>query len=928
MPSAKQEGRIPVASAVELAAHFESIEYALAQKETEDSWERIDKGLLKLEAVAKGGGYKFDEFVGHMKAVAGPLTRSLLSERTRLSGTAADVLNSIAPRLAERFEPLVNVYVPPLLQLCARTNKVAYKRAEKCLHLIAKHCRLPNTIPLLREACKDKVAGLRSVAIVNATVLVQCAGRERLARKVADIETIIHITATDSNSDVRRHSRELFETYVAVWPERVESFTTPFTPTIRRYLALPKTGPYVPPARTETEEEEQWEEVSPPSSPSVPSPSRRGQMAPRGAASHDQHLAASSSSAQRIVAVKSTKFLDQLQAAREKSRTRAHAQSTSTLRAMNTSKAVRAAPVRHTGQTTASRMGPGPVETSSKSASSTLQPVIPDRRMQPEDTTSPKDPVTSPQLLVKPLPMASEQASREPKSEGDMADCAELAPSDAVARRLASLAYQMPPPEQAPRLQHTPSASLTSGQASSSRLLSRSGKADGPRAARVVISAPVASTEAAMRAKQPQRQVSGSKAARVPEVSAQSYGTQSTPHHSRTPVVKEKESVRKPTNVSQQNTQSAVDGTKTPAAALKTSSKPMAGSPRKYGPSKATGKVMSSTTQSMSAKSKVLTMSTAQRRAAAASAQAAREAVVAKKQAEVAKLRAEAKVRSEQAALQAAEAQARVEARTRQLRAATQPEKHIDEAGHPATRSEASSKEPRPASVTFATAEGSTASTRDAQGHVVGASWRGQSCAAVAVSSLQSPHREPQPHGPAELSPQRTVHNRSPDRETIQAEAEDIIAEGMEEPIEPAAEEEQECDLAEALARLTPFKRCRRPNGSLDSPAAKIRAQWAFVSGVAASELASMRAPRHGLSERPAQQNKSLSSPLRNNCYAAKSPLVASAQPPLRKHRQYESSPVRTGQDYDFELEDAAKENAAPLRQEFAEVAHAESGAW
>lgn len=103
MPSAKQDDRIPVSqppslmyrpapdqcpqlllpndfqivSAIELAGHFESIEYALAQQETEDSWQRLDKALLKLEAITKGGGYKFDEFIGHMKAVAGPLTRSV-----------------------------------------------------------------------------------------------------------------------------------------------------------------------------------------------------------------------------------------------------------------------------------------------------------------------------------------------------------------------------------------------------------------------------------------------------------------------------------------------------------------------------------------------------------------------------------------------------------------------------------------------------------------------------------------------------------------------------------------------------------------------------------------------------------------------------------------------------------------------------------
>lgn len=116
----------------------------------------------------------------------------------------------------------MNVYVPPLLLICSRTNKVALKRAEKCLRLIAKHCRLASTIPFLRDACKDKVANLRAVSVANANVLLLHAGRERLGKKVADLECIIRNTATDSSSEVRHSSKELFESYVRTWPERVE----------------------------------------------------------------------------------------------------------------------------------------------------------------------------------------------------------------------------------------------------------------------------------------------------------------------------------------------------------------------------------------------------------------------------------------------------------------------------------------------------------------------------------------------------------------------------------------------------------------------------------------------------------------------------------------------------------------------------------
>lgn len=110
--------------------------------------------------------------------------------------------------------------------------------------------------------------------------------------------------------------------------------------------------------------------------------------------------------------------------------------------------------------------------------------------------------------------------------------------------------------------------------------------------------------------------------------------------------------------------------------APKPTSRPTASPPKKFGPLKSGGKVVSSTTQSMGAKSKALSGASGlqssstpgNKRASATASQSAREAIMAKKQAEVAKLRAQAKARSEQAAAKAAEAQASRQARAKQLR--------------------------------------------------------------------------------------------------------------------------------------------------------------------------------------------------------------------------------------------------------------------
>lgn len=240
--SLSSDSKITIASLSDLHSHFDELFPDLFAAETEHTWQKIERALLHIQAITRGGATKYPEFVSLLKDSADPINNALLSERTKLSGTAGDLLNSIAPRMAERFEPLVGMFVPTLLLICARTNKIAVKRAEKSLHFIVRHCRAPSVVGYLKEAVRDKSQGLRAVAVGTLVLVLECTEKERLTRRVGDIEGCIKSGATDSHAEVRQLTKRLFELYVSVWPERVEQFTKPMTPTIRRYLSLPKTG--------------------------------------------------------------------------------------------------------------------------------------------------------------------------------------------------------------------------------------------------------------------------------------------------------------------------------------------------------------------------------------------------------------------------------------------------------------------------------------------------------------------------------------------------------------------------------------------------------------------------------------------------------------------------------------------------------------
>ncbi|KAG9035357.1 hypothetical protein FRB95_011508 [Tulasnella sp. JGI-2019a] len=254
--------KIPCTTVSEFTSQFRDVQTPLNLPETEDNWEKISRALLQLASLVRGGAHKLDpEFLNAIKANYKPITTSMLTERTRLSASALELVSAMAPRLGARFEALVAILIPSLLKVLTRPNKVFVSRAQACLNLIVEHCHLPSLIPHLREAAKDKSITLR-LGVTEATLqLVNTWDRGLLdvregastltARhkgNVEDIETIIKETARDANPGVRQISRQVFDKYAEVWPERLDAFTAPLTPTIRRYLNVGKAKAPIPAA--------------------------------------------------------------------------------------------------------------------------------------------------------------------------------------------------------------------------------------------------------------------------------------------------------------------------------------------------------------------------------------------------------------------------------------------------------------------------------------------------------------------------------------------------------------------------------------------------------------------------------------------------------------------------------------------------------
>ncbi|EJU04345.1 hypothetical protein DACRYDRAFT_42837, partial [Dacryopinax primogenitus] len=157
-----------------------------------------------------------------LRELSRAITNAMCSERTRLSATACDLLATIVPRLGDRFDSHLTLFMPEVLKLCTRTNKLFIARAQKTLGVIVTHTKLVSVIYYLREAVKDKSHTLRIAAADAVLLCLKDYEPKTLRTKIEDIESIVGTTATDSNPEVRKISKQMFEMYKKQFPDRVD----------------------------------------------------------------------------------------------------------------------------------------------------------------------------------------------------------------------------------------------------------------------------------------------------------------------------------------------------------------------------------------------------------------------------------------------------------------------------------------------------------------------------------------------------------------------------------------------------------------------------------------------------------------------------------------------------------------------------------
>ncbi|OJA17922.1 hypothetical protein AZE42_03468 [Rhizopogon vesiculosus] len=228
-----------------LTRELQDIRQRVSIPETEESWSQIEQGIVQLTECCNIGGCNFpEEIIAGIRSMSRHLNHAMKSERSRLSGSAIECVTAQSARLGPLFEPLIPLFMPTLLGICARSNKVFTRRAKACIFAIITHTSSPSILSFLAKSLDRKSTSLRLVAAEGVLTYVKSSNTPMIANdsRARLVENIIRVTAEDASADIRTAGKALFEAYRARLPDCVASFIASLNPVIRKRLVTAASG--------------------------------------------------------------------------------------------------------------------------------------------------------------------------------------------------------------------------------------------------------------------------------------------------------------------------------------------------------------------------------------------------------------------------------------------------------------------------------------------------------------------------------------------------------------------------------------------------------------------------------------------------------------------------------------------------------------
>ncbi|KAI7866833.1 clasp N-terminal domain-containing protein [Spinellus fusiger] len=135
---------------------MKKVEQTLLKKESEETWELHNNALhFIVKWASEDNAWQLEGFEQHIKALKKSIVSSLRSDRSKLSGTAIELLRVLAELMGEKYQPLHEIFGPTLIVLFGKSNKIVRQRSLQAYKAAIQSAKVPRAIPRLTVSFKS-----------------------------------------------------------------------------------------------------------------------------------------------------------------------------------------------------------------------------------------------------------------------------------------------------------------------------------------------------------------------------------------------------------------------------------------------------------------------------------------------------------------------------------------------------------------------------------------------------------------------------------------------------------------------------------------------------------------------------------------------------------------------------------------------------
>jgi hypothetical protein len=216
-----------------LRAEFEDVRRKVSLPETEESSFNIEQGIARLTRSCNIGCSKFStQMLAGIRSISQPLNIAMSSERSSLSRSAIELVTALSTSMGPSFGPLISLFLPTLLKICAGKSKESSGQAKACILTLIEKTPLPSLLPYLAESGDYKSASSASL-LVAAEGILSCLNSKsfnipnvRIDTRALLFEDVVILTASAQDASTRVAGRAIFEACKASFPDRVARFVS------------------------------------------------------------------------------------------------------------------------------------------------------------------------------------------------------------------------------------------------------------------------------------------------------------------------------------------------------------------------------------------------------------------------------------------------------------------------------------------------------------------------------------------------------------------------------------------------------------------------------------------------------------------------------------------------------------------------------